>query len=84
MKNNISTETFKSVFRALTTSQKHLKTTIACNKESKKGKFMKSISLRIFKVKFLTLNVFVFYKNLLCRLRSSWLRHNVNNGVKCK
>jgi hypothetical protein len=27
-------------------------------------------------------DVFLFYKNLLCRLRSSCLRHDVNNGVK--
>ena len=27
---------------------------------------------------------FVFYKNLLCRLRSACLRHDVNNSVKCK
>ncbi len=43
----------------------------------------KNNSQRTFKVKFLTCNVFVFYKNLLCRLRSSCSRHNVNNDVKC-
>ena len=51
---------------------------------TKNTKFMKSTSPRTFKVKFLTCNVFVFYKNLLCRLRSSCLRHDVNSGVKCK
>ena len=53
---------------------------------TKKTKFMKSTSLRTFKVKFLTCNVFnfVFYKNLLCRLRSSYLQHDANNGVNCK
>ncbi len=45
---------------------------------------MKSTSLRTFKIKFLTSNVFIFYKNLLCRLQSSCSRHDVNNGVKCK
>ncbi len=44
----------------------------------------KKTSLRIFNVKFLTCNVFVFYKNLLSRLRSSYSRHNVDNRVKCK
>ena len=58
--------------------------TIACNKEQNKTKFMKSTSLRIFKVKFLTCNVFVFCKNVHCRLRSSCSRHDVNNGVKRK
>ena len=41
--------------------------------KNKKTKFMKRTSLRTFKVKFLTCNVFVFYKNLFCRLRSSCL-----------
>ncbi len=48
---------------------------------TKKTKFMKSTSLRTFKVNFLTCNVFVFYKNLLCHLQSSCLRHDVNSGV---
>ena len=39
--------------------------TIACKKEHKKAKIMKMTSLRIFKVKFLTCNVFVFYKNFM-------------------
>ncbi len=51
---------------------------------TKKTELMKTTSPRTFKVKFLTCNVFVFYKNLLYRLRSSRLRHNVYNGVKCK
>ncbi len=32
-------------------------------------------------VKLLTCNVFIFYKNVLCRLRSSCSRHDVKNGV---
>jgi hypothetical protein len=43
-----------------------------------------NLSPRTFEVKFLTCNMFVFYKNLLCPLRSSCLRHNINSGVKCK
>ncbi len=39
---------------------------------------------RTFKVKFLACNVFIFYKNSLCRLQSSCSRHDVNNVVKCK
>ena len=39
---------------------------------------------RTFKVKFLACNVFIFYKNSLCRLQSSCSRHDVNNGVKFK
>ena len=51
---------------------------------TKKNKIMKRTSPRIFNVKFSTYNLFLFYKNLLCRLRSSCLRHNVNSHVKCK
>ncbi len=40
-------------------------------------------SLRIFKVKFLTCKVFACNKNLLCRLRSSCLRHDVNCKQRC-
>ena len=52
---------------------------------TKDTKFMKSTSIKTFKVKCLTCDVFVFYKNLLCRLRSSCLHQmERNNGVKCK
>ena len=51
---------------------------------TKKDKKYENTSLITFKVKCLTCKVFVFYKNLLSRLRSSFLRHDVNNGVKCK
>ena len=51
---------------------------------TKKNKIMKRTSPRIFNVKFSTYNLFAFYKNVLCRLRSSCLRHNVNSHVKCK
>ena len=53
-------------------------------KRTKKTQFMKSTSLRTYKVTFLTCNVFVFYKNLLCCLRTSCFRHGVNNGVNCE
>ena len=51
---------------------------------TKKDKIYEKTSLRTFKVKFLTSNVFILYKNLLCRLRSSCLRHHANNGVNCE
>ncbi len=43
--------------------------------KTNKTKIMKRTSLRTFKVTFLTSNVFVFYKNLLCRLGNLCLRH---------
>ena len=51
-----------------------------------KAKFISSTSLKTFNIGkvFNSCNVFVFDKNLLCRLRGSCLLHNVNNGVKCK
>ena len=51
---------------------------------AKKRKIRRHTSLRIVKAKFLTSDVFIFYKNLLCRERSSCLRHDVNNSIKCK
>ena len=52
--------------------------------EQKKTKIMKRSSLIIFMVKFLTCNIFVFCKNLLCCLRSSCLHNDVNNSIKWK
>ena len=51
---------------------------------SKKLKNKEKYLTENLKVKFLTCNVFIFYKNLYFRLRSSCSRHNVNNDVKCK
>ena len=42
-----------------------------------------TISLRTFKIKCLTFNVSVFHQNLLCRLRSSCLRHDVKSRMAC-
>ncbi len=47
--------------------------------KTKKGKNMKRTSLRTFNVNFSPCNAFAFYKNLLCRLQSSCLRHDVKN-----
>ena len=41
------------------------------NKNKKDKINEKYLTIRTFKVTFLTCNVFVFYKNLLCRLQSS-------------
>ena len=50
---------------------------------TKKTELMKTTSPRAFKVKLLTCNVFVFYKNLLCRSHVC-SRHNVYNCCKRK
>ncbi len=47
----------------------------------KKTKIMKRTSIRTFKVKFLTCNVFVLQKPALSLAK---LRRDVNDGVKCK
>ena len=55
--------------------------TIACHKERKKPKIMKKTSLGTFGVKFLTLNVFVFYKDLLW---STWCKQRCKVQINTK
>ena len=56
--------------------------TIDATKSLKNKSREKDLTKNLFKVKFFkSCDVFVFYKNLLCLLRSLCLRHDINNGV---